>query len=127
MESEGSKATALVETTAHSSAHKPVQASSSPLCASLQTHSVHSANEEVVIEPLSTSEGSPNEYMLPSLFIGYITSDTVNTFLDILADKIAWSIPHNAELHLPHFTKAQVYNVYVQYFTRLYPTPASYS
>lgn len=61
--------------------------------------------------------------------MGDITADTVQTFLDKLADKFALSMGHKLERHMPHFTKAQVYNAYVQEFSRLHPnnTPASSS
>lgn len=65
VEREDLEFTAPVEATAHRSACQPIQASSAPLCASLQTHSVDFANEEVVIQDSSTLKGSPNEDMLP--------------------------------------------------------------
>lgn len=64
VESEGHEVNAPVKTTANSSAWQP-KALSYPLRASMQTNLVDYENEDLFIAHSPTSEGSPNEDMLP--------------------------------------------------------------
>lgn len=43
------------------------------------------------------------------------------TLIDLIVKRMGSRMPNKDEIHLPHFTKREVYNTYTKPFTVLYP------